>query len=93
MKSLDSESKAAAVEARRREASSASPDLFSPRPAVAARLANRPTRSSKPAPELAAARVLSRQLPRKRVSAEKKRIIHLICLNLVALLKRRSQEV
>ena len=88
MKSLDSESKAAAVEARRREAHGQSRDLFSPRPAVAAR----PRRSTKPAPELAAARVLSRQLPRKHVSAEKKRIIHLICLNLVALLKRRSQE-
>jgi hypothetical protein len=88
MKSLDSESKTVAQEVRRREAQGQSRDLFSPRPAVAAR----PRRSSKPAPELAAARVLSRQLPRKRVSAEKKRIIHLICLNLVALLKRRSQQ-
>jgi len=87
MKSLESESKTAAREARRREAHEHR-DLFSARPAAAAR----PRRSSKPAPELTAARVLSRQLPRKRVSAEKKRIIHLICLNLVALLKRRSQE-
>jgi hypothetical protein len=87
MKSLESESKSAAMEARRREAQGQHRDLFSARPQVAAR----PTRS-KPAPELTAARVLSRQLPRKRVSAEKKRIIHLICLNLVALLKRRSQE-
>jgi hypothetical protein len=31
-------------------------------------------------------------LKRKRVSAEKKRIIHLICLNLVTILKRRSQQ-
>lgn len=44
------------------------------------------------APELTAARVLCRQLARKRVSAEKKRIVHLICLNLLAILKRRSQE-
>ncbi len=41
------------------------------------------------APELAAARVLCNQLRRKRVSAEKKRIVHLICLNLLAVLKRR----
>lgn len=87
MKSLDSESKVAALEARRRDAHGQPRDLFSARPEAAAR-----PRRSKPAPELAAARVLSRQLPRKRVSAEKKRIIHLICLNLVALLKRRSQE-
>ena len=86
MKSLDSESKVAALEERRRDAHGHR-DLFSARPAAAAR-----PRHSKPAPELTAARVLSRQLPRKRVSAEKKRIIHLICLNLVALLKRRSQE-
>jgi len=88
MKSLESESKTAALEARRREARGQHHDLFSQRPQVAAR----PRRPTKPAPELTAARVLSRQLPRKRVSAEKKRIIHLICLNLVALLKRRSQE-
>jgi hypothetical protein len=33
--------------------------------------------------------VLCNQLRRKRVSAEKKRIVHLICLNLLAVLKRR----
>jgi hypothetical protein len=44
------------------------------------------------APELTAARVLCRQLGRKRVSAEKKRIVHLICLNLRAVLKRRAQQ-
>jgi hypothetical protein len=42
------------------------------------------------APELAAARVLCNQLRRKRVSAEKKRIVHLICMNLLAVLKRRA---
>ena len=41
------------------------------------------------APELAAARVLCNQLRRKRVSTEKKRIVHLICLNLLAVLKRK----
>ena len=40
------------------------------------------------APELAAARVLCNQLRRKRVGAEKRRIVHLICLNLLAVLKR-----
>jgi len=42
--------------------------------------------------ELAAARVRCRQLVRKRVSAEKKRIVHLICLNLLTILRRRSQQ-
>lgn len=44
------------------------------------------------APELAAARVLCRALRRKQVSAEKKRIVHLICLNLLTILKRRAQQ-
>jgi hypothetical protein len=87
MKTFDSEVGNEVVqEARKREAAGQSRDLFSARPAPAVKNRRRP------APELAAARVLSRQLPRKRVSAEKKRIIHLICLNLVALLKRRSQQ-
>ena len=47
-----------------------------------------PGAGRRPAPELAAARVLCNQLRRKRVSAEKKRIVHLICLNLLAVLKR-----
>jgi hypothetical protein len=64
-----------------------SPDLFSARPAPAAR-----ARKMRTAPELTAARVLCNQLKRKRVSAEKKRIIHLICLNLVTILKRRSPQ-
>ena len=73
---------------REGDTASAQPqDLFSSRPAPAVR-----SRKRKPAPELAAARVLCNQLKRKRISAEKKRIIHLICLNLVAILKRRSQQ-
>ena len=68
-------------------ASGSSQDLFSARPAPAVR-----ARKHRPAPELAAARVLCNQLKRKRISAEKKRIIHLICLNLVAILKRRSPQ-
>jgi len=53
---------------------------------------SRPAARRRLAPELAAARVLCRQLGRKRVSAEKKRLVHLICLNLLAILKRRSQR-
>ncbi len=44
------------------------------------------------APELTAARVLCNQLRRKRVLPEKKRIVHLICLNLLAVLNRPSQQ-
>jgi hypothetical protein len=86
MKTFDLEDDVAVLEAR---ASAPMPhqDLFSHRPAPAARV-----RKTRAAPELAAARVLCNQLKRKRVSAEKKRIIHLICLNLVAILKRRSPQ-
>ena len=45
------------------------------------------------APELLAARVLCNQLKRKRAAGEKKRLVHLICLNLVTILKRRSLEI
>jgi hypothetical protein len=74
-------------ERRGSEASAPSGDLFSARPAPAIAYRKRGT-----APELAAARVLCHQLKRKRLSAERKRIIHLICLNLVAILKRRSPQ-
>jgi hypothetical protein len=87
MKTFDSEvGNEAVLEAHEREASGESRDLFSARPAPAVKSRRRP------APELAAARVLCNQLKRKRVSAERKRIIHLICLNLVTVLKRRSPQ-
>jgi hypothetical protein len=44
------------------------------------------------APELEAARVLCHQLRNKRARPEKERLVHLICLNLVAILKHRSQQ-
>jgi hypothetical protein len=48
----------------------------------------------RPAPEaLEAARALCHQLPRKRTSAEKRRVVHLICLNLLAILKHRSRQL
>jgi hypothetical protein len=40
-------------------------------------------------PELTAARVLCRQLRRKQTSRDKKRIAHLICLNLLSMLRRQ----
>ena len=87
MKTFDPEAgNEAVIEARESGAAGQSRDLFSARPAPAVKSRRRP------APELAAARVLCNQLKRKRVGAEKKRIIHLICLNLVATLKRRSPQ-
>ena len=44
------------------------------------------------APELEAARVLCHQLRNKRVRADKARLVHLICMNLVAILKHRSRQ-
>jgi len=44
------------------------------------------------APELAAARVLCHQLRHKRARPDKARIAHLICLNLMAILKQRSPQ-
>jgi hypothetical protein len=78
-----------AIARKRSEAAAGSDDLFPARPAPAVRSRSRKHRQ---APEIAAARVLCHQLKRKRFSGEKKRIIHLICLNLVAILKRRSQQ-
>lgn len=59
--------------------------LFTGKPVFRGRPAKR-----RLAPELALARVLCNQLRRKRLSTEKKRIVHLICLNLLAVLKRAS---
>jgi hypothetical protein len=74
-------------DARRMRGESHTGSLFSGTPLRASR-----GKKARNAPELVAARVLCRQLPRKRESAEKKRIAHLICLNLLTILKRRSQE-
>ena len=50
----------------------------------------RPRRRRSP-PELQVAGALCRQLQRKSGRREKQRIAHLICLNLVSLLKSRRQ--
>jgi hypothetical protein len=42
---------------------------------------------SRPAPELTSARVLCRQLRRKPARPDKQRIAHLICLNLLSMLR------
>ena len=63
-------------------------DLFERKPVPRRSLATR--RSL--APELTAARVLCNQLRRKRALPEKKRIVHLICLNLLAILNRPPQQ-
>jgi hypothetical protein len=41
-------------------------------------------------PELTAARALCRQLRRKQTSQDKQRIAHLICLNLLSMLRHGS---
>jgi len=69
------------------KASGESGSLFSGKPAR-----SRAALRRKAAPELVAARMLCNQLKRKRVSAEKKRLVHLICLNLLTILKRRSPQ-
>jgi len=62
-------------------------DLFAGNPV----LKRSPGAKRRLAPELTAARVLCHQLRRKRALPEKKRIVHLICLNLLAVLNRPSQ--
>jgi len=44
------------------------------------------------APALTTARVLCRQLRHKRARPDKQRIAHLICLNLLSMLKHASQR-
>ena len=44
------------------------------------------------APELRAARVLCRQLRRNPARPDKQRIAHLICLNLLSMLRHASQR-
>ena len=68
-----------------------SADLFAGRP-LSPISRRRPAAKRRLAPELTAARVLCHQLRRKRALPEKKRIVHLICLNLLAVLNRPSQQ-
>ena len=74
--------------ARPGSASAESGDLFPGKPVVK----RSPVARQRLSPELTAARVLCNQLRRKRALPEKKRIVHLICLNLLAVLNRPSQQ-
>jgi len=78
----------AAPQANSIGAASESGDLFAGKPIPR----RNPAVRRSLAPELTAARVLCRQLGRKRARLEKKRIVHLICLNLLAVLNRPSQH-
>ena len=49
-----------------------------------------PMVKTKTPPELTAARVLCRQLRRKHTPHDKQRIAHLICLNLLSMLRHKS---
>lgn len=49
-----------------------------------------PAAKAKLPPELITARVLCRQLVRKQATREKQRIAHLICLNLLSMLRHGS---
>jgi hypothetical protein len=52
-----------------------------------------PVIKRKSAPELSTARALCRRLRQKQARPDKKRIAHLICLNLQSMLKCDSQRV
>ena len=61
-------------------------DLFGKMPILRAA----PTVSRRLPPELTAARALCRQLRGKRAPRDKQRIAHIICLNLLSMLKHGS---
>lgn len=60
-------------------------DLFGKAPYAG----NAPIARRRLPPEWTAARVLCRQLRRKEATREKQRIAHLICLNLLSMLRHR----
>ena len=62
-----------------------SPDLFGVSPI---RLPRNPIALPKEPPELKAARALSAQLRHKRTRRDKQQVAHLICLNLISMLKQ-----
>ncbi len=60
-------------------------DLFGGKPVLRRNLASK----RRLAPELTAARVLCRQLRSKQSRPDKQRIAHLICLNLLSMLRQK----
>ncbi len=69
-------------------AAEASGDLFGKKPTPR----RGPAIKRRTVPELTVARALCRQILRKQARPDKKRIAHLICLNLVSMLKHGSQR-
>ncbi len=69
------------------DATGQSGDLFGERPI----LRRDEVTTCKVTPALTAARVLCRQLRRKRARPDKRRIAHLICMNLLSMLTRKSR--
>ena len=71
-----------------RSAAEESGDLFGEKPIPR----RGPAVKRRTAPELKVARALCRQILRKQARPDKKRIAHLICLNLVSMLKHGSRR-
>ena len=65
------------------------PDLFGANPVRLPR--GKVLRREEP-PELKAARALSAQMPHKRNRREKQQVAHLICLNLISLLRHGARH-
>ena len=67
------------------QAATVSPDLFGDSPV---RLPRNPIALPAEPPELKAARALSTEIRRKRTRRDKQQVAHLICLNLISMLKQ-----
>jgi hypothetical protein len=65
-------------------------DLFGERPV---RLPRNPIALAAEPPELKAAKALAAQMGKKRSRRDKKQVAHLICLNLISMLKHRPKKV
>ncbi len=65
-------------------------DLFGDRPV---RLARNPILLPAEPPELRAAKALAAQMRHKRTRRDKKQVAHLICLNLISMLKHKREPV
>ena len=63
-------------------------DLFGDRPV---RLARNPISLPAEPPELRAAKALAAQMRHKRTRRDKKQVAHLICLNLISMLKHKRE--
>jgi hypothetical protein len=66
-----------------------SPDLFGQSPV---RLPRNPISLPKEPPELRAAKALAAQLKQKRTRRDKQQVAHMICLNLISMLKQGARR-